>query len=105
MHYLRIKVLMKALKISGKELAERVQVSENTISSIANEKTQPRFELLEKIANALDVDIKDLFYSTKEGKKQPVYIEENGTYTKIGELDLNRLDEGSVPGSDEEIIN
>jgi transcriptional regulator with XRE-family HTH domain len=65
---LRLRDLLKKKKTTGKSLAERVGVSENTISFILTGKTHPRPELLLKIATALDVDLKDLFISTKPQK-------------------------------------
>jgi transcriptional regulator with XRE-family HTH domain len=65
---LRLRDLLKQKKTTGKSLAERVGVSENTISFILTGKTHPRPELLLKIATALDVDLKDLFISTKPQK-------------------------------------
>lgn len=65
---LRLRDLLKQKKITGKSLAEKVGVSDNTISFILTGKTHPRPELLLKIAAALDVDLKDLFISTKPQK-------------------------------------
>ena len=61
MEILRLKEALKEKGVTGKELAEKVDVTENAISLIANGKRQPRFELLMDIANVLDVDLKELF--------------------------------------------
>ena len=65
---LRLRDLLKQKEITGKSLAEKVGVSDNTISFILTGKTHPRPELLLKIAAALDVDLRDLFISTKPQK-------------------------------------
>jgi len=88
MSVLRLKEVLKEKGISGKELAEAVNVSENTISFIVTGKTQPRFELLKQIAKVLDVDIKDLFYSTKEIDKETLYVKKDGSFVPIGEIKI-----------------
>lgn len=65
---LRLRDLLKQKEITGKSLAEKVGVSDNTISFILTGKTHPRPELLLKIAAALDVDLRELFISTKPQK-------------------------------------
>ena len=75
MSILRLKEVLKEKGISGKHLADKVSVSENTISFIATGKTQPRFDLLLQIAKTLDVDIKDLFNSTKAEKEPKVEMQ------------------------------
>jgi transcriptional regulator with XRE-family HTH domain len=88
---LRLKELLKEKGLTGKELAEKVEVSENTISFISTGKTQPRFDLLIKIAEVLDVDIKDLFNSTKEYQTETIYVNRGGKYMPIGELKKDNL--------------
>lgn len=84
---LRLKELLKEKGISGKKLAERLSVSENTISFIANGKQQPRFELLKNIADILEVDIRELFKSTRDEELEPIYKrDENGELVIIGYL-------------------
>jgi len=86
MEVLRLKEILKEKGMSGKELAQKVEVSENTISFIATGKTQPRFELLLQIAEALNVDIRDLFNPTKHIETETIYVNRNGNYVPIGEL-------------------
>ncbi len=89
MSYLRIKELSKMKGVTGKELASRLNVTENAISLISNGKRQPRFELLSQIAEILDVDIRDLFHSTKDqaGNVQALYVkDEDGNFQEIGTL-------------------
>ncbi|MBU5440265.1 helix-turn-helix domain-containing protein [Tissierella sp. MSJ-40] len=74
-----IKELMRIKKVSSKELANLVNVSPTHISYVINNKRYPSLELLEKIANVLEVSVDDFFkedseYSTKI-KKTPSILE------------------------------
>jgi DNA-binding XRE family transcriptional regulator len=51
--------------ISREELANKVGVSMTTISNINSEKNLPTITLLLQIAKELDVDIREMFVSTK----------------------------------------
>lgn len=62
---LRIKELMLIKNISRETLADSVGVSVTTISNICSEANYPKVELLPVIADALDVDVRELFVSTK----------------------------------------
>ena len=61
----RIKVALAETRRKNKWLAEQIGKDESTISQWCTNARQPSLENLLKIANALDVDIKDLLYSTK----------------------------------------
>ena len=65
---LRIKEVMKEKGISRNEVAEKVEVSPATISNICTEKSYPSIPLLTKLADVLNVDIRELLISTKPGK-------------------------------------
>ena len=59
---------MGILVIQGKTqkwLSEELGKSTNTIASICNNKTQPHLLDLKKIAELLEVDIRELLVSTK----------------------------------------
>lgn len=86
MQILRIKELLKEKGISGKQLAQILNVTENSISLILNNKRQPRFETLIEIAKVLDVDIRDLFLPTKETESDTLYIKKNGELVAVGKL-------------------
>lgn len=76
--------------ITGKDLAERVGVSSVAISNIASGNSFPKPELLKKIAEELNVDIRELFVPTKEeSATEPIYIEREGRFIQIGELKLD----------------
>lgn len=65
MAVLRLKEIMNQKGISREELAQKVDVSMTTISNISSEKNLPTINLLLAIAEALDVDIREMFVPTK----------------------------------------
>ena len=65
MGVLRIKDIMNEKNISRDELAKRVKLSPTTISNICNDASYPKYTKLALFAKALDVDVRELFYSTK----------------------------------------
>ena len=67
MAILRLKEIMKEKGVSREELAQKVDVSMTTISNISTEKNYPNIPLLISIAEALDVDIREMFNQTKGG--------------------------------------
>jgi len=83
---LLIDELMELKGVSGKELAERVEVTPATISSIKNGTSFPKYDLLVKIANVLEVDIRDLFKPTKADDTETLYIKRDGQFTPIGKI-------------------
>ena len=90
MNLLRLKEVLKEKRVSGKDLAERVEVSPQTISNIIQGSNFPKPELLKRIAEVLDVDIRELFISTKEDSgTESIYIEREGRYFQIGNLKLD----------------
>lgn len=65
MRILRLKEVLKEKEMTGKELAEKVGLSETAMSNIVKGQSLPRQEALLKIAETLDVDIRELFHPTK----------------------------------------
>lgn len=61
----RIKVVLVEKKRTGKWLAEQIGKDPATVSKWCTNTSQPDLFTLTKIANILDVDIKDLLNSTK----------------------------------------
>ena len=61
----RIKVVLVEKKRTGKWLAEELGNDPATVSKWCTNTSQPDLPTLAKIANILDVDIKDLLNSTK----------------------------------------
>lgn len=65
----RINRIKEVLVIQGKSqvwLAEELGKSTTSITAICNNKSQPHLKDLKRIAEILDVDIRDLLVSTKE---------------------------------------
>lgn len=58
---LRIKEVSKSQGISITKLAELVGITQPNMSNIANGKTSPSLELLDRIAAALGVTVPELF--------------------------------------------
>ncbi len=65
MEILRLKEIMSSKGLGREELANKVGVSVTTISNINSEKNLPTISLLLQIAEALDVDIREMFVPTK----------------------------------------
>ena len=87
MKLLRLEEVLTDKGVTGKELASKVYVTPTSISRIVTGQTFPKPELLADIAQALDVDIRDLFISTREQSTEPIYRKnEDGSYQVIGEL-------------------
>jgi transcriptional regulator with XRE-family HTH domain len=61
----RIKEVLVIKTVSQKTLASKLGRSTTTVASICNNKTQPHLKDLKKIAQILDVDIRDLLVPTK----------------------------------------
>ena len=66
MAILRVKEIMDQKNISREKLAEAVEVSKTTITNIRKEDNLPTINLLLKIAEALDVDVRELFVPTRQ---------------------------------------
>ena len=64
--YNRIKVVLAEKDKTGRWLAEQIGKSNCTVSKYVNRKVQPDIKTLNAIANALDVDVKDLLVSNKQ---------------------------------------
>ena len=87
MKLLRIKELIKLKGITSKELANRVEVTPASISNIINGNSFPKPELLISIANVLDVDVKELFISTKTSTPLNGFIDYRGVIYRIQSID------------------
>lgn len=60
----RLKVVLAEKKRTNKWLAEQLGKDQATVSKWCTNTSQPTLEMLIKIADALEVDIKELLYST-----------------------------------------
>lgn len=61
----RIKAVLEEKGIKQTWLAEKLEKSYNMVNSYVQNRRQPSLEDLNKIANILDVDVKDLIVSNK----------------------------------------
>ena len=62
----RIKEVLEEKGIKQTWLADKLGKSFNQVNAYAQNRQQPRLEVLSEIAKILDVDIKDLIQSSKE---------------------------------------
>lgn len=86
MELLRLREILGEKKISGKLLADRLGLTPASVSNIVQGNSFPKPETLLKIAEVLEVDVKDLFNSTKTKETEDIYVRKDGVYLKIGEL-------------------
>ena len=86
MSILRLKEILIEKGITGKDLATKVEVTPASISNIVQGNSFPKPDLLIKIAEVLDVDVRELFLSTKETKTETIFSFREGSYIPIGEL-------------------
>lgn len=63
--YNRIKAVLAEERKTNMWLAERLQMSPNTVSKWCTNQMQPTIETLFRIAGVLDVDARDLLVSSK----------------------------------------
>jgi len=64
----RIKEVLVIKGMSQKELAAKLNRNPNTITSICNNKSQPHLKDLKRIAEILEVDIRELLIPTRDSK-------------------------------------
>lgn len=72
---LRLKELMKEKNVSRAELSRRVGLTETTFSNINSGVHLPSIENLLLIADALDVDIREMFNPTKANSVTNLEVE------------------------------
>lgn len=64
----RIKIVLEEKGISQTWLADKLGKSFNTVNGYVQNRHQPRLEVLNEIADILDIDIKELLNSNKKSK-------------------------------------
>ena len=92
MQVLRLKEIMAQKGMSREELASKVGVSMTTISNINSEKNLPTIQLLLQLAEALDVDIREMFVPTKGNIVIQSEVEEAKELIKKGLEKLSIID-------------
>ena len=58
---MRIKELLKEKGVTQKELAKRMGISDGAVSQILGGQYSPKLDTLQRIAQALEVDVAELF--------------------------------------------
>lgn len=86
---LRIKEVAKEKGFTITALAEKMGMLQVSLSRIIN--GNPTMETLLKIAEALDVDIRDLFITTRSEENEALYIVKNGVPVEVGHIDKSKL--------------
>jgi transcriptional regulator with XRE-family HTH domain len=64
---LRIREILEGKEVKVSSLAEAVGITRANMSNIVNGKSTPSLETLERIANALEVDITEMFIPSSSG--------------------------------------
>ncbi|WP_196890366.1 helix-turn-helix domain-containing protein [Aureivirga marina] len=95
---LRLREVLKEKKVSFEKLMELMELKGNsitraTISNIVNKKNSPKLETLENIADALNINLVDLFEQEIEEEKRPfgVISYDGVEYVIKSEEDLKEL--------------
>lgn len=84
----RIKELLKEKGVTQKDLAERLNVKQETVSRQIS--GNPTLNTLKDIASALDVEVKDLFTESLPDEND-IFIIKDGRQISIGKIDLSKL--------------
>ena len=87
---LRIKYVLENSGVKVSSLAESVGITRANMSNIVNGKSMPSIETLEKISNALEVDITELFVPSSSEIVGVIRIGD-ANYNINSVLDLSRL--------------
>lgn len=95
---LRIKDVLKEKKVTVVSLAGMIGITQPNMSNIVNGKSTPSLETLEKIANALEVDITELFVPSSSGGIIGVIRIRDTNYNINSVPDLSRLLDGIERG-------
>lgn len=89
---LRIDEILKEKNISNMEFAEMLDVSPTSASAFKSGRTKPKFDTLVKMAEVLDVDIRELFHPTKGGELLNGFVQyKDKVYTINSKKDLEGL--------------
>lgn len=84
---LRIKEILKERGITQTDFAETLGISQVGLNKLIN--GNPSVASLEKIANALNLSVKDLFAHSE--KETPLFIQNSkGNYIEVGSIDINK---------------
>jgi transcriptional regulator with XRE-family HTH domain len=85
MRVLRLKEILTERNIKGEDLAAAIGVTPTTVSNFNQGNTLPKADTLIKIAEYLNLDIPDLFYSSKKTDLQEIFTkDEKGNLKSVG---------------------
>lgn len=79
-----IKDVIKEKGYTVTSLAKKIGMTQVSLSRIIN--GNPTVETLEKIASALEVEVRDLFSLKENPNIDTIYVLRDGVYVPIGEL-------------------
>ena len=89
---LRVKEICKERGWTLKQLAEKMEIVPETLTRAISDNANPTLTTLQKIAIALDMEIGELFVSSKSTNRICGYIEVDGeVYSIRSFIDLERL--------------
>lgn len=92
MNFLNIKEQIKAKGYTYESFGNKVGMTKTSIARIASGNQTPSFETLGKLANALEIEVIDLFKSKKGFAEPTGYVEYLGVIHKITSMeDLKNL--------------
>lgn len=92
MKVLRLKEILEDRHLTASRLADSIGVTPNTISRIVQGRTTSTVRVLLKIANFLDIDIRELFHPNKKtGEINGLFYYKGRTFTIDSKKDLENL--------------
>ena len=85
---LRLKEIISERGLVGQDVAKALEITTTTLSNFNQGNTFPNGEMLLKIADYLDIDIRELFYPTKsDDSLQELFVKDaDGNFKSIGYL-------------------
>lgn len=87
----RIKYFRKAKNLTQEQLAEKVSMEPNSISIIESGRNFPTLNSLEKIANALDIELNILFRYSQNKSNSEIIDNINNELTKLNGDKLEKV--------------
>lgn len=87
----KIREIRKKRKFSQEKLAEIVSMNHRSILRLENSKGVPTLETINKIAEALEVNIEDFFQSDEELSKEEIIEKINRIMDRLETADLQKF--------------
>lgn len=82
---------MKAANLTQKEIAERLGISQPTVSEMLNPKTDPRLSTLRRLKGVLNCDLEEIAACYQEQKLSKSKLYEAGAEYDLPETDNHNL--------------